>query len=82
MRNPKSLLRLLGCLVALSAAQVSLAAPNDCGKLKGAKFPNTRITVVEEVSPNPIWIYPPCCLRPWRRGSPRVRSVCSGRSAG
>ena len=59
MRNPKSLLRLLGCLVALCAAQVSLAAPNDCGKLKGAKFPNTRITVVEEVSPNPIWIYPP-----------------------
>jgi feruloyl esterase len=46
-------------LLALVAAQGSLAAPGDCGKLKGAKFANTRLMVVEEVSPDPIWIYPP-----------------------
>ena len=59
MRTQRSLVRLLTCLVALAAAQLSVAAPGDCSKLKVAKFPNTRITLVEEVAPNPIWIYPP-----------------------
>ena len=42
-----------------AGAQLSLAAPGDCGALKAAQFPNTRITVVEQVNPNPIWVYPP-----------------------
>jgi feruloyl esterase len=46
-------------LVTLVAAQWSLAAPGDCGKLKETQFANTRLMVVEEVSPDPIWIYPP-----------------------
>jgi feruloyl esterase len=31
----------------------------DCGKLQSSAFPDTRITLVEEVAPDPVWIYPP-----------------------
>jgi feruloyl esterase len=53
--------RAMAALMVLAAAALPLASAvaADCGKLKSAQFPNTRITVVEEVAPNPIWVYPP-----------------------
>jgi feruloyl esterase len=55
---------LTGLLIVLAAAaRLSVAAPVDCGKLKTLKFGDdktaVRLTVVEEVTPNPIWVYPP-----------------------
>src|SRR5262249_25377047 len=49
-------------LLAVAAAALPFreAAAADCGNLKSVQFPNnTRITLVEQVTPNPVWVYPP-----------------------
>ena len=54
--------RLLGLAVslgALFACHQALAAPTACGKLKDLKFESTRVMVAEEITPDPIWVYPP-----------------------
>ena len=53
--------RLVAALLVLAAAAVPFngARAADCNKLQGMQFPNTRITLVEQVNPNPVWIYPP-----------------------
>src|SRR6185312_15669381 len=53
---------LVATLLALAAAAVPVhtAAAADCSKLKNTQFPNnTRITLVEQVTPDPVWVYPP-----------------------
>ena len=53
---------LAATLLALAAAAMPFrhAAAADCNKLKSTQFPNnTRITLVEQVTPNPVWVYPP-----------------------
>lgn len=46
-------------LVGLLAARGVLAAPAACAKLQDLKFDNTRIMLAEEVTPDPVWVYPP-----------------------
>ena len=46
-------------LLALLCSRGTWAAPTPCAKLQDLKFESTRITVAEEVTPDPIWIYPP-----------------------
>jgi len=54
----KSVLAILLALTAVATPfRGALAA--DCGKLQSTVFPATRITLVEEVAPNPTWLYPP-----------------------
>jgi feruloyl esterase len=55
----KSILVAVLGVVALGAAPFAGAVAANCGKLQSAQFPNTRITSVEEVAPNPTWAYPP-----------------------
>src|SRR5215813_13253637 len=46
-------------VMACVAMPFGKAVAADCGKLGSAQFPDTRITRVEEITPNPIWVYPP-----------------------
>ena len=46
-------------LGALFAWHQALAAPTACGKIKDLKFQSTRVMVAEEITPDPIWVYPP-----------------------
>jgi len=57
MTNKTLLATLLVFTAAAAPFKAALAV--DCGKLQSTSFPDTRITLVEEVAPDPIWIYPP-----------------------
>src|SRR3569833_252526 len=57
MTNKSILASLLVLAATVTPLGAALAA--DCARLQSTSFPDTRIMLVEEVAPNPIWIYPP-----------------------
>src|ERR1700745_1154838 len=63
MAHSKTRSILAETLLPLAAAAVPFrasAAAADCNKLKDTQFPNnTRITLVEQVTPNPVRVSPP-----------------------